>query len=99
MRGGSLMVWLTVVYVERISLFLNGSQNHEEYVQVFESELFNNASQAVGESRVYQEDDAPIHTANAAKNCFFSPRNIRVLPWPAKNSDISHVKNFRAMLV
>lgn len=99
MGGGSLMVWLAVGYGGRTSLvFLNGRQNHKDYIRLLESELLPYGTELGGEDWIFQQDGAAIHTANGVKH-WFRRNKVRVLPWPAKSPDLNIVENIWATLV
>ncbi len=44
------------------------------------------------ENYIFQEDNAPIHTANIAKK-WRRDNNITNLPWSAQSPDINPIKN------
>src|SRR6266511_1221666 len=44
------------------------------------------------EDYIFQEDNAPIHTANITKK-WRRDNNIKSLPWPAQSSDMNPIEN------
>ena len=43
-------------------------------------------------THIFQEDNAPIHTAKVAKK-WKNDKNIKSLPWPAQSPDLNPIKN------
>ena len=42
---------------------------------------------------LFQEDNAPVHTARVARS-FIESSNVELLPWPAQSPDINLIENF-----
>ena len=49
-------------------------------------------------SFIYQQDNCPVHTANAIKD-WFQNNNVEVLPWPSFSPDINKIENVWAIIV
>ena len=72
---------------------LEGRINAEKYVNMLENNLLPYIQTLENkESCIFQEDNAPIHTANHAKN-WKRRKNIINIPWPAQSPDMNPIEN------
>lgn len=83
-KGGSLMTWLSFGYRARSPIcFISHKMNAENYVDLLDNVFIEFAEENYGNNFIFQQDNAPIHTARTTKG-FFVEKNIDVLDWPPK---------------
>ncbi len=77
----------------RLLVKLEGRINATAYVDMLKNSLlpFIDALKDK-ENYIFQEDNAPIHTANIAKK-WRRDNNITNLPWPAQSPDMNPIEN------
>ena len=92
--GGGIMVWGAISTNGKLPLvIMNRKFNAARYVQILdEACLFEEGSRLCGQDFVFQQDNAPIHTARATTE-YFHAMGINVLPWPARSSDVNPIEN------
>ena len=72
---------------------MNGKFNAARHVQMLDEVcLFEEGSRLCGQDFVFQQDNAPIHTARATTE-YFHAVGINVLPWPARSPDVNPIEN------
>ena len=47
---------------------------------------------SIGSDFIYQQDNAPCHTANSVKD-YFEDNGINVLPWPTRSPNLNTIEN------
>lgn len=95
-KSDGIMVWGCFTKNKMGPLILiDGTLNAEKYIKIlgqylipFINELKNNNN----EEFIFQEDNAPCHTAITAKT-WKTKNNINVLPWPAQSPDLNPIEN------
>lgn len=78
---------------------LEGRFNAEHYITVLEDVMLPSVGQIYPNNEfVFQQDNCPVHTANAVRE-WFHRNNIEVLPWPAYSPDINPIENVWGTIV
>lgn len=92
-RQGGVMVWAAVTYFGTITLdFQSTKMNANTYKETLQRALLEIQSIFEGRGHIFQQDNAPIHTAKSVR-AHFESRNIEVLPWPPYSPDLNIVEN------
>ena len=63
-----------------------------KYTRLLSPCLKRDGEKLVGQNFVFQQDNAPAHTAKATKR-WFASRKFDVMPWPAQSPDLNPIKN------
>jgi len=98
--GGGVMVWGAMSSSGTIALqVVKGRMNASGYVNMLQNaSLKDEGIRLCGVNWVYQQDNAPIHTARSTRK-FFEDEGISVLPWPACSPDLNVIENLWGHLV
>lgn len=97
--GGSVMVWGCFGWGSGVRLaFVSSKMKTNDYTAMLTAEMVPFGSDLGGPNWVFQQDNAPIHTA-AVNRGWFAEQDVRVLPWPALSPDMNPMENVWGMLV
>jgi transposase len=93
--GGSIMAWGGFCGAQKTTLhFFNGTVNAPTYVATLEEHLIPVFDT---ELQIFQQDNAPSHTARYTKS-WLKSKNIDVLSWPPFSPDMNPIENVWAYL-
>jgi hypothetical protein len=71
-----------------------GHVTAQQYLQILQGPMMDSAYNRIkfpGQQFIFQEDNAPVHTAKLVKNWLASKPFVR-LPWPAQSPDMSPIE-------
>ena len=91
--GGSVMIWAAIGYEKNSEIeFLSQRVSAKMYKEIL-GKIFSAYGQVMaGEEWIFQQDNAPIHTAKVVQD-WFREKNINVLNWPALYPDLNPIEN------
>ena len=96
-RGGhGLMIWAAISKKGKSDLvFVNGNLNDQAYTTMLTDHFLpfiEDKHGGEGDQAIFQQDNAPAHSAVHTKEWFFS-NIVSVLDWPAKSPDLNVIEN------
>lgn len=93
--GGGVMFWGAFSSRGKSELaLLNGKQDALAYVDTLSEFMVPFAHALHGNEFVFQQDNAPIHTAGVVKEWFERPEvDVKTFKWPAKSPDLNPIEN------
>lgn len=90
---GSVMVWAAISFHGVVDLVvLDGRQTSSDYIELLEVQKINFQEMFNGQRFIFQQDNAPIHTARRVKQWFLD-NNVEFLGWPAVSPDLNIIEN------
>lgn len=97
MGGGSVMIWCAIGYKGRSEVvFLDGRINALKYRDLLNTQKLC-FQKIAGRNFIFQQDNAPIHTARIIK-LWFETNSTPVLDWPARSPDLNIIENVWGLL-
>lgn len=91
--GQSLMIWAAFSQKGKTEIgILTGRQSAQHYTTTLQSYLLPFVTRTCNSSWIFQQDNAPIHTARHTK-LWFESKNIQVMQWPARSPDLNPIEN------
>ena len=78
--GGVVLVWLDLTL------------NADNYIDIVKNDFLDNADVVLPAEFIFQQDNAPCHTAKKTMD-FLKSQNLSLLPWPPLSPDLSPIKN------
>lgn len=87
------MVWGAVTYYGTVELsFQSTRMNAKNYIDIIQGAFSEIQDIFEDQPFVFQQDNAPIHTARIVK-VFFDEQNVELLKWPTYSLDLNIVEN------
>lgn len=92
-HSASVMVW-GAISINGVGplVRIEGNIDAEGYLDLFRYRLRRNYPGLYEGELVFQQDNAPVHTARIVSN-WFKKKNIMVMDWPSKSPDLNIIEN------
>lgn len=94
MTGGSIMVWGAIASNGMYMLHrVEGTMKSPNYLDLLDNKVIPWMDAAFPDSNYhFLQDNAAVHTAKIV-TAYFEEKNINVLKWPARSSDLNCIEN------
>lgn len=92
-REGGVMVWGSISFYGAIELVVQDTKMTGKTYKALLESVFPKISEVFGPIPwIFQQDNAPIHTAREVKS-FIANQNVHLLPWPPYSPDLNIIEN------
>lgn len=91
--GGSVMVWAAIGWNGRTAIrVIESTMDAIDYQEVLRSTLLPKLREIAEGGPIFQQDNAPVHSARSTKG-WFQRKRITVIDWPARSPDLNPIEN------
>ena len=92
------MVWAGFSAQGKLELdFVTGGLGADSYIDLLERRLLPFLENIGRDDLIFQQDNAPAHSAKATKELFLE-NDVTVLKWPARSADMNPIENVWGIL-
>jgi hypothetical protein len=93
MRGGGVMIWAYFSWDFKGEItFLEGTMDAKKYQEIQEPHFQQISDHMSQGDWIFQQDNAPIHTANSTK-LWLKSKNINLMEWSVLSPDLKPIEN------